>query len=277
MQPRAKALTASVLFVFIALLGALLWYGGRRLSDLNQQLIASESRIRQIDERLTEYSREVDHALEQAKEARQQAGEAERKEQQAQSARAEAEQQAEAARTAQQTAEVEKARANAESAEAREELAQIQKRREEELDRMQMALDRIAPTKRTPSGIVMTLSEKAFRFDFDKAELRTENRETLSRVAGVLLASEGYRLFVDGHTDDVGTDQYNEGLSERRATAVRDYLVKAGIPSGLITIHGFGKQQPLMSEKTPDARAQNRRVEIGIVDTIIRYNEGARN
>jgi OOP family OmpA-OmpF porin len=141
---------------------------------------------------------------------------------------------------------------------------------------MQEALNRIAPTKRTPAGMPMTRSESAFRFEFDKSDLRTENRETLSRIAGVLLASDGYRIFVDGHTDDVGTDEYNKSLSERRAATVRKYLVEAGIPSEVIATQGFGKQQPVANEKSRDARAQNRRVEIGIVDTIIHYEQKIR-
>ncbi|HJT88513.1 MAG TPA: OmpA family protein, partial [Bryobacteraceae bacterium] len=151
------------------------------------------------------------------------------------------------------------------------ELEQMRRRRAAELDRMQQALARIAPTVRTPSGMVMQLANESFKFDFDSAALRPENREILSRVAGVLLASEGYRLFIDGHTDDVGTDAYNQRLSERRAATVRDYLVKAGVPADIITVKGFGKSNPLVQAKTAAAREKNRRVEIGIVDTIISY------
>jgi outer membrane protein OmpA-like peptidoglycan-associated protein len=147
----------------------------------------------------------------------------------------------------------------------------MRQRRTTELDRMQQALSRIVPTVRTSTGMVMQLANKSFRFDFDSAALRPENRETLSRIAGVLLASEGYRLFIDGHTDDIGTEEYNQGLSERRASSVRDYLVKAGVPAVIITVKGFGKSNPLVQAKTEDAREKNRRVEIGIVDTIISY------
>ena len=136
---------------------------------------------------------------------------------------------------------------------------------------MQQAMNRVAPTQRTPSGMVMQLGNDAFRFDFDSAALKPENRETLSRIAGILLASEGYSLFIDGHTDDIGTEEYNQGLSERRAESVRDYLVKAGIPADIISIKGFGKSNPLIKAKTQEAREKNRRVEIGIVDTIIQY------
>ena len=148
---------------------------------------------------------------------------------------------------------------------------------QEQREPMQEALNRIAPTRRTPSGMVMMLSDEAFRFDFDKATLKPANKEMLSRIAGILLASEGYRLFVDGHTDDIGTDEYNQGLSERRAEAVQQYLVAAGIPPEVVAVQGFGKSQPLVKEQTKAARANNRRVEIGIVDTIVHYGQAVRN
>ena len=103
---------------------------------------------------------------------------------------------------------------------ARAELSELRLRRERELNRMHQALSKIAPTRRTASGMVIELANDSFYFDFDRASLRPENRELLSRIAGVLLASDGYRLFVYGHTDDIGPDQYNEQLSLRRATSV---------------------------------------------------------
>jgi outer membrane protein OmpA-like peptidoglycan-associated protein len=173
----------------------------------------------------------------------------------------------------------EKQQALASRQEALGELENMRQRRVAELDRMQQALNHIAPTARTPTGMVVQLANKSFKFDFDSAALRPENREMLSRVAGVLLASEGYRLFIDGHTDDIGTDEYNQSLSERRAKSVRDYLVKAGVPAGIIMVKGFGKANPLVKAKTREAREKNRRVEIGIVDTIIQYDTtaGAKN
>jgi outer membrane protein OmpA-like peptidoglycan-associated protein len=121
--------------------------------------------------------------------------------------------------------------------------------------------------------MVVSLGEDRFLFDFDKADVKLENRELLSRIAGVLLASHGYRLYVYGHTDDVGTGEYNQDLSERRAKSVRDYLVKAGIPEEIIESKGFGKTSPRVPAKTRDARQKNRRVEIGVVDTIINYEK----
>jgi len=117
----------------------------------------------------------------------------------------------------------------------------------------------------------MTLGSESVKFDFDKATLRPENRELLSRIAGVLLTAYGFRIQVFGHTDDVGSDEYNQGLSERRAQAVRDYLVEAGVATELITTRGFGKSSPRVRGTDSNARAKNRRVEIGIIDSIIGY------
>jgi outer membrane protein OmpA-like peptidoglycan-associated protein len=155
---------------------------------------------------------------------------------------------------------------------ARQEIAEIRERRKQELDRMQEALNKIAPTRRTASGMVVELANDSFYFDFGKAALRPENREILSRIAGVLLASEGYRLFIYGHTDDVGPDDYNNQLSKQRASSVAGYLSKAGVPDDLMDVEGFGKSNPRVRNTTSSARQKNRRVEIGIVDSIIVYD-----
>ncbi|MCP5116195.1 MAG: OmpA family protein [bacterium] len=268
-RKRSVARIAAVVAVVLTV-GGLIWYTAVRLRELDRNLQASEERAQALNEDLRGYSLELEMALERAKAARQRATSAEQAADAASSARADAEQQAEEADERAQLA-------AAETERTREEIEQMRERRAAELNRMQEALNRIAPTTRTPGGMVMVLSDEAFRFEFDKATLRAPNRETLSRIAGILLASEGYRLFIDGHTDDVGDSGYNLGLSERRAQSVRDYLVDAGIPEDLIAIQGFGKTEPLDKGKTKAARAKNRRVEIGIVDTIIHWEKRVRN
>jgi outer membrane protein OmpA-like peptidoglycan-associated protein len=100
-----------------------------------------------------------------------------------------------------------------------------------------------------------------------------ENRELLSRIAGILLTFKGYQITVYGHTDDVGSDAYNLDLSARRAQTVREYLVEAGVNPEIITTKGYGKSDPLVEGKTAAARAKNRRVEIAIVDTVLEFNQ----
>lgn len=139
------------------------------------------------------------------------------------------------------------------------------KEREEAYDRMHQALSKLVETRETARGLILNLPD--ILFDFNQATLRPETRETLSRIAGILLVSKGYRMSVEGHTDSVGTDEYNQKLSEKRADSVRDYLVKAGLPEPTITTQGFGKTKPLVSNDTAQGRQKNRRVEVVIIDT----------
>ena len=159
------------------------------------------------------------------------------------------------------------------AAKAQAEAAAIRKKAEAEVNRLEAALGQVAETRRTALGLVMNLGEDHLKFEFDKADLRQQDRELLSRIAGIILTSHDYTISVNGHTDDVGSDAYNRALSERRAQAVRDYLVKAGLPSGILTVEGHGKSLPLVKGTSDAARAKNRRVELGLVNTQIRYGK----
>jgi outer membrane protein OmpA-like peptidoglycan-associated protein len=154
---------------------------------------------------------------------------------------------------------------------AQKEVQEMRQEREQELNNMQEALSKLVETHRTPNGMVMILPDSTFRFGFDSAEVTQKNRELLSRIAGILLVSKGYGLAVYGYTDDVGTPEYNQTLSERRAKAVDDYLVKSGVPAGIVNIKGFGKTSPVVNANTTDARAKNRRVEIAVTDSQIKF------
>jgi outer membrane protein OmpA-like peptidoglycan-associated protein len=177
---------------------------------------------------------------------------------------ADARQQADAARQEAMTAQEKAARAEAEA-------ASIRKRAEAEVNRLETALGQIAETRRTALGLVMNLGSDHLKFEFDKADLMPPDRELLSRIAGILLTSHDYTVSVNGHTDDVGSAAYNQKLSERRAEAVRDYLFKAGLPAEILSVQGHGKSLPLVPGTSEAARAKNRRVELGIVNTQIRY------
>lgn len=185
---------------------------------------------------------------------------------------------AEIAAGARKTAEFqrEQAQAQAQQAQTQAQQAQTQmelmrREREEELNQMQQALSRIVETKRTANGMVMVLPDSTFRFEFDTAELNAKNRELLSRIAGVLLVSKGYGLGIHGYTDDVGTAEYNKDLSLRRAKAVEAYLAQSGVDKAIMTTAGFGKTDPRVKGTNDGARAQNRRVEIAVTDSSIKY------
>ena len=153
--------------------------------------------------------------------------------------------------------------AQLEARDAKDEAERLRRQRARELDRLQGALAEIAETRRSALGVVMNLGD-SIEFDFDRAELRPQARELLSRIAGVLMTADGFQIQVFGHTDDVGDADYNVSLSERRAEAVRSYLVDAGINPAIISMRGYGKSQPLVVGSTADARARNRRVEIAV-------------
>lgn len=105
---------------------------------------------------------------------------------------------------------------------------------------------------------------RSVHFDFDKSIIRPDAVPVLNEAAETLKAEGGIAVIVEGHTDSVGTDAYNQKLSHRRADAVRQYLVKHGIPATRITTEGLGESRPVASNDTEDGRAQNRRVELRV-------------
>jgi len=206
---------------------------------------------------------QASNARESAAQAAQQRDQAAQQRDQAQQARTQSE---EVAVQAQHQASV----ATQQASQAQEEANALRAERQAELGRLQSVLSQIASTRKTDSGLVVTLDNNAIRFDFDKSTIRPGNREVLSRMAGVLMTLQGYQIYVYGYTDDVGTADYNQKLSERRAAAVRDYLVQSGVDPKITATKGYGQSDPLENGKSAQARTKNRRVEISIVDSVLR-------
>ena len=273
-EPRRKSARPLLIGGVVLVIAAIaLWYLWDRVSSLERQLADAGQQMESLDRQLEKNRGDAERLRRQSEAAQATAEVAQTEAEREATARQQAELEREFAHEKAERAQLESERAEAEAALSRQEADELRKARARELDRMQEALSRIAETSRTPLGMVVSLGEDRFLFDFDKADVKLENRELLSRIAGVLLASHGYRLYVYGHTDDVGTADYNQDLSERRAKSVRDYLVKAGLPGEIIESKGFGKTSPRVPAKTRDARQKNRRVEIGVVDTIIKYEK----
>lgn len=113
---------------------------------------------------------------------------------------------------------------------------------------------------------VVSLSSDVL-FEFDKYDIRPEFTDEIDAAADLLKANPDVTVRIDGHTDSIGTEEYNQALSERRANAVADYLAKAGIARDRMTVAGFGESQPIASNDTPEGRAQNRRVDIDLIQT----------
>jgi outer membrane protein OmpA-like peptidoglycan-associated protein len=127
--------------------------------------------------------------------------------------------------------------------------------------------NRILETRDTVRGLVITIADVLF--DTGKYDLRPPTREALARLSGIVLAHNGLKLEVEGHTDATGSDALNQTLSEQRASAVRSYLVQQGLSSEAITAVGFGKTMPIADNDTPAGRQKNRRVELIVSGEVI--------
>ena len=131
----------------------------------------------------------------------------------------------------------------------------------------------ILETRDTARGLIVNMSDVLF--DTGKYTLRPVAREKLARVGGIISGHPGLRLEVEGHTDSVGGDDYNQRLSEQRAASVRDYLVQQGLSMNSVTAKGFGKTLPVASNETAAGRQQNRRVELVVSGEVIGVQIGS--
>ena len=200
-------------------------------------------------------------------EAEQAKAEAERMKQEALAAAQEAARQKDAAEkakaeaVAQQqvlAAETDKARAAAAQSESLRQ--QAEKEKQDLRARLLQQLNSILATRDSARGLIANMSDVLFRSG--SFELLPGARERLAKVSGIVLAYPSLHVSVEGHTDSVGSDQYNQDLSEHRAESVRDYFVQQGIPASTLEARGFGKSEPIASNDTAEGRQQNRRVEL---------------
>ncbi len=278
----AKSLLRTFLLMTlgIAVLGILGYLFMTRLTELSEQVNDVNQQLDHAMKQLAEVAEKSEAASTRAAQAEENALEAAQGRLQAEAAEAAAEKTAVLARE-----ETERAQQDTQLAQEQAQLAQeqaqrtredherIRRERDQDLDRLHRAFNQIVETRRTALGLVMSLGSDSMQFNFDKATLRPENRELLSKIVGILLTSKNYGIYVYGHTDDIGSEEYNLDLSEKRAQTVRDYLTENGIAPEIITSKGFGKSRPIVPGTSAEARAENRRVEIGIVDIVINYEE----
>jgi outer membrane protein OmpA-like peptidoglycan-associated protein len=237
-------------------------------ADREAQAKAAEDRARAAAEQA---KAQADQAARQRAQAEQdQRLEAERR------ARAEAERAAAEAAAAKSRAEADLAAARAardrEAAQAEvnraRDAANRAEQEKQELRRQLIAqFNAILETRDSARGLIVNMSDVLF--DTGKHTLKPGAREKLARISGIVAAHPTLKLEVEGHTDSVGSDDYNQQLSERRAASVRDYLVGQGINSGMITARGFGEGTPVATNDTAAGRQQNRRVEMIVSGDII--------
>ena len=133
--------------------------------------------------------------------------------------------------------------------------------------RLLQQFNAILVTRDTARGLVVNMSDVLF--DSGKFTLRPLAREKLAKISGIVLAYPDLKLAIEGNTDSVGTEAFNQVLSERRAEGVRSYLTEQGVPQSVTSATGLGKSQPIASNATSEGRQQNRRVELIVSGEVI--------
>jgi outer membrane protein OmpA-like peptidoglycan-associated protein len=237
-----------------------------------QERIAAEKRAMQ--EKAEKAQAEAQAEAERAAKAKADAEEQERLRQQAEAdraaaekAKAEAEQMRQQAETARAAALAAQQQAEAEAEKARQAAEEAIRQKEEVRQRLLAQLNQVLETKDTPRGLVVSMPDVLF--DTNKYTLKEGARESLARIAGIILAYPDLRLEVEGHTDSTGTEEYNQVLSEKRAGTVRDYLVDKGVDINTVIARGLGESDPVASNDTAAGRKLNRRVELIVSGEVI--------
>ena len=200
---------------------------------------------------------EAEQARLQAEQAK---AEAERMRQEAEQAAADAARQKEEADKARQAALQQQRLAEAETEKARQAAAKAESEKAQLRAQLLDQLNSILQTRDSARGLIVNMSDVLF--DTGSSALKPGAREKLAKISGILLAHPGLTLQIEGHTDSVGSDEFNQQLSERRADTVRDFLAEEGVPASSISAKGFGKSQPVASNDTAEGRQRNRRVEL---------------
>ena len=150
--------------------------------------------------------------------------------------------------------------AEAEADKARQAAAKAESEKADLRAQLLNQLNSILQTRDSARGLIVNMSDVLF--DTGSYTLKPGAREKLAKISGIVLAHPGLNLQIEGHTDSVGADEFNQQLSERRADSVRDFLAEQGVPASSITAKGFGKTQPVASNDTAEGRQRNRRVEL---------------
>jgi outer membrane protein OmpA-like peptidoglycan-associated protein len=169
----------------------------------------------------------------------------------------------------QQNAELQQQKTIAEQQAAAAEQARQQavQQKEEMRARLLAQLNQVLQTKDTARGLIVSMPDVLF--DFGKYTLKPEARERLARISGIVLAYPDLHLQIEGYTDSIGSDQYNQTLSEERAGTVRDYLVSSGVSINNVVAQGFGKADPVADNSTAAGRKLNRRVDMVVSGDVI--------
>jgi outer membrane protein OmpA-like peptidoglycan-associated protein len=191
----------------------------------------------------------------------------------AEAAREEALAQEQQAQRAAEIAARQKAAADADAERARQAAAQAESEKADLRKQLLQQLSTILQTRDSARGLIVNMSDVLF--DTGSCTLKPGAREKLAKISGILLAYPSLKIQVEGHTDSVGGDDYNQRLSEQRAQSVREYLVDQMVSADAVTAFGFGKSKPVATNDTPEGRQQNRRVELVVSGAAIGQNMGS--
>jgi outer membrane protein OmpA-like peptidoglycan-associated protein len=211
-----------------------------------------------------------------AAKSQQDAAQAQLQAQQSQMQAQQAQLQAEQAQAAKAQADAARAQAEAEAAEARAKAAEANKSAESAeavREKLRLQLNSVLATSESARGLIVNMSDVLF--NTGQYTLKPATQISLAKVAGILLAYPGLQVQVEGFTDSVGSDAFNQTLSDRRAETVRNFLVAQGVPPNNITSKGFGKNNPVADNSTASGRTQNRRVNMVVSGDAIGVTESA--
>src|SRR6202162_4952715 len=206
-------------------------------------------------------------AQEQAANSQAQAEEDARRRAEAEQAQAEAQRQQAAALEQQQQAEAARAAAQLAAAEADRQRQEAIRQKEEMRARLLAQLNQVLQTRDTVRGLIVSMPDVLF--DFNKYTLKPEARERLARISGIVLAYPDLKLQIEGYTDSIGSEEYNQTLSEKRAETVRAYLISSGVSMDSVAARGKGKADPIADNSTAAGRKLNRRVEMIVSGDVI--------
>jgi len=248
----------------------------------------AQDRIAQAQSQAEQEAARAQEARDQAQREAEQRATADQERQAAEQARLQAEQAAQQAaqdRAAaqQQLAQAEQARQNAiqqqqalaqqaeqarlQAQQANQARLQTEQQAEQQRQRLLTQLNSVLQTRDSARGLIVNMSDVLF--DLNKATLRSGAQLRLAKVAGIILAYPDLKLEIDGFTDNTGTPQYNQTLSDKRAESVKNFLVSQGVGADAVTTKGYGESNPVASNGTAAGRQQNRRVELVVSGAAI--------
>ena len=262
-------------------------YASDTFQRAQQDLTSAEDMVKKSDrkEQIT-YAREAVQAAEDSRIITIRKKQEQDKEQALQ-AQTDAQQAAAAAQQAANQQALERAQADAQAAQAQARAAEAQsaqrqaeqsaqqatEQTEQMRERLKDQLNQVLATRETARGLIVNMSDMLF--DTGQYTLKPGAREKLAKVSGILLAYPALQLQVEGYTDNVGSEDFNQTLSEKRADAVRDYLTSQGVSMTNISAAGYGMNDPIADNATSQGRAENRRVQLVVSGTSIGVQESA--